>query len=82
MFWVKFFFTPPVLVPVALLVGSVILLRRGGGLAAALQIVGCAAYLILFSFDIFIAMSAGHEAITTGAMQLPEWTHHWSLPAV
>jgi hypothetical protein len=81
-FWIKFIASPPVLAPIALLVGSVILLIKRGGWPAILQIIGCVAYLIYLFFEIFVAMTGGHEAITSGTLRLPEWTHHWSLSVI
>jgi hypothetical protein len=78
-FWIKFILSPPVVVPVALLVGSVVLLLKRGGWPAVLQIIGCLAYLIYFFFEIFIAMTGGHEAITSGTFRPPEWTQHLSV---
>ena len=72
MVYIRLIFSVGVLAPLAVLIGSVILLRKQGGVPAILQIVGCAAYLIYFWFEIFVAETSA--PYTFGPGNYPSWT--------
>ena len=72
MVYIELIFSDAVLVGLSVLVGSVILLRKQGGFPPILQIVGCAAYLVYFWFEIFVAETSA--PYTFGHMELPSWT--------
>ena len=70
------FVAPPVFV------GAIILFRRTRTVAAILQVIGSAAYLVLYIFDLTFGWVLGQESLRTGNTLLPIWAQHWSFNLV